>query len=141
MTPRPAAPGPSPARVPGGFVARWLLLSAVVLGVVTMHHVPAPDCPMAGVSMAEVSLAHADMTHVAEAAAPAGMDGASHLMLHLCLAVLLAAAVLLLAVALAARTGRPRPVVTGGPGARVGARSPPWRSGRELLTASCVLRI
>ncbi|WP_328607039.1 hypothetical protein OG943_45345 [Amycolatopsis sp. NBC_00345] len=134
MTLRPAAPGPGPARVPAAFLARWLLLSAVVLGVVTMHHVAAPDCAVAGVSMTHAS--HAD-----ETAAPAGMDGASHSMLHLCLAVLLAVAGLLLAVALAWRAGRGRPAVAGRPGSAGGARPPPWRSGRELLTASCVLRI
>jgi hypothetical protein len=134
MTLRPAAPGSGPARVPAAFLARWLLLGAVVLGVVTMHHVPAPDCAMAGVSITHAS-------HAVETAAPAGMDGPAHSMLHVCLAVLLAAAGLLLAVALVWLAGRGRPVVAGRPGTAGGARSPPWRSGRELLAASCVLRI
>ncbi|HEY3712661.1 MAG TPA: hypothetical protein VGL64_25010 [Amycolatopsis sp.] len=62
-----------------------------------------------------------------------------HSMLHLCLAVLLAMAGLLLVVMLVWRAGRP--MVAGRPGTAGDARPPPWRTGRELLTASCVLRI
>ncbi|SEP50415.1 DUF6153 family protein [Amycolatopsis saalfeldensis] len=135
MTPRSAA-------APVAFLARWMLLGAVMLGVVAMHHVAAPDgadMPMAGVSMTAVSVAGVSMTHGVEAAAPAGMDGAMHSMLHLCLAVLLAVAGLLLAVLLMWRAGRP--TIARRPGTAGDARPPPWRSGRDLLTASCVLRI
>lgn len=62
-----------------------------------------------------------------------------HSMLHLCLAVLLAMAGLLLVVMLVWRAGRP--MIAGRPRTAGDARPPPWRTGRELLTASCVLRI
>ena len=145
----------SAASGPGAFLARWVLLGAVVLGVVAMHHVAAPggamtDGPMAGVSMAGVSMGHVAEAHAAagaaavgtvavEAVAPAGMDGAMHSMLHLCLAILLAMAGLLLLVMLRWPAGRP--VIAGRSGNVGGARPPPWRTGRELLTASCVQRI
>jgi hypothetical protein len=162
----------SAASGPGAFLARWVLLGAVVLGVVAMHHVAAPGGAMADGAMAGVSMAGVSMGHVVEAAAvgahaavegaaagaaavetvaaaetpaavetvaPAGMDGAMHSMLHLCLAVLLAMAGLLLVVMLVWRAGRP--VVAGRSGSAGGARPPPCRTGRELLTASCVLRI
>ncbi|WP_329057333.1 hypothetical protein [Amycolatopsis sp. NBC_01480] len=145
----------SAASGPGAFLARWVLLGAVVLGVVAMHHVAAPGGAMADGPIGDVSMAGASMGHVAEAhaavesaaagaaaleaVAPAGMDGAMHSMLHLCLAVLLAMAGLLLLVMLVWRAGRP--VIAGRSGNVGAARPPPWRTGRELLTASCVLRI
>jgi hypothetical protein len=140
----------STAHGPVAFLARLLLLGPVVLGVVAMHHVAAPDGAMAGVPMADVSMvdaveAAAVGTHAAvegaavETVAPAGMDGAMHSMLHLCLAVLLAMAGLLLVVMLVWRAGRP--MIAGRPGTAGAARPPPWRTGRELLTVSCVLRI
>ncbi|MDT8916120.1 hypothetical protein [Amycolatopsis sp. PS_44_ISF1] len=153
-SPPVAAPGRGPARA----LARWLLLGAVLLGVVAMHHVPAPGCGMTGASASLTPAA--GMAPPARAAgtaapdprgdtaapdprgdtaAPAGMDGASHSMLHLCLAVLLIAAALLLR---AARTRRSRPATaTAGPGKTGEARPPPGRGGRELLAVSCVLRI
>ncbi|MEV8613149.1 hypothetical protein AB0383_35465 [Amycolatopsis sp. NPDC051373] len=133
--------------------ARRLLLGALVFGVLAMHHVPAPHGgEMSG--MPAVSVAHSAMDAPAVAmvpvpvastsadpvAAPPASDG-GHVMLHLCLAVLLAAAGLLLALAWLRRR---RESAVSGPverGPAGFARAPPSRTGRELLTASCVLRI
>ncbi|MFI5609508.1 hypothetical protein [Amycolatopsis sp. NPDC051903] len=153
-------------RSPRGFAvpvpARWLLLGALVFGVLVMHHVPAPHgggmsgepgmsaspagrvvpvpvspagvVASAGFAVATVSAADSPVV------SPAPSDG-GHGMLHLCLAVLLAAAGVALVVAW---LGRCRDGVPPGPdhrGIAGFARAPPPRTGREVLTASCVLRI
>ncbi|MEV4600855.1 hypothetical protein AB0K15_26095 [Amycolatopsis sp. NPDC049253] len=153
-------------RPPRGFPlpapARWLLLGALVFGVLAMHHVPAPHGGgMAGMSgapgvpvVSAVPVAHSAMdspvvavvpvlvasTSADPVAAPSGGDG-GHVMLHLCLAVLLAAAGLVLALAWLRRRreGAVPDSVERGPAGF--ARAPPSRTGRELLTVSCVLRI
>ncbi|WIX79131.1 hypothetical protein QRX50_48765 [Amycolatopsis carbonis] len=136
--------------------ARWLLFGALVLGVLAMHHAPAPHGGGTG-AMPAVSATHSPrdapaVVPVAVAplpvastsgnpvAAPPASDG-GHAMLHLCLAVLLAAAGLLLALAWLRRrreSAVPGSVERGPSGF---ARAPPPRTGRELLTTSCVLRI
>lgn len=138
--------------------ARWLLLGALVFGVLAMHHVPAPHGGGMG-GMPAVSVAHSPMdapvvvtdpvavvpvpvmsTSGDPIAAPPASDG-GHALLHLCLAVLLAAAGLLLVLAWLRR--RRERAVPGSVERGTGgfARAPPSRTGRELLTASCVLRI
>jgi hypothetical protein len=79
--------------------ARLLLLCTLIFGVVTMHHVAsghggAATSMPAGMSSASAVVAGA--TPMGPHAEPPDHDGA-HSMLHLCLAVLIAAAILLLA--------------------------------------------
>ncbi|WIY02899.1 hypothetical protein QRX60_03205 [Amycolatopsis mongoliensis] len=111
--------------------ARWLLLCALALAVVAMHHVPADHGPVASASMA------AEL----HAAPPMPDHHGGHSPLHDCLAVVTAAVVLLLAVVLLGGRAGGAVVVRQVPGRPRGARPPPPRSGRLLLAAHCVLRI
>ncbi|WP_326568994.1 hypothetical protein VSH64_45830 [Amycolatopsis rhabdoformis] len=130
-------------RSPRGFAlpapARWLLLGVLAFGVLVMHHVPAPH----GGAMGGMPMPVASVPLVASGGAIAGPvdETGGHAMLHLCLAVLLTAAGLLLAWAWLRRRREvvvPASVERGLAGF---ARAPPAPSGRELLTAACVLRI
>jgi len=113
---------------------RWLLLCVLAFGVLAMHHVASGHVAHDPAMTAAVApdLAHADLPMP-------GHDGA-HSPFHDCLAVLIAAAVLLLAVFLA-RRGVDVPGVVRAMSRGRAARPPPARTGRELLTARCVLRI
>jgi hypothetical protein len=100
---------------------RWVLLCALVFSVVGMHHVAAAASPHA-----EHSVSHEQQ------------EPHEHDLLHLCLAVLVAAAVVLTAwflvrTALPQLTARPRETPLSTP-----QRPPP--GGRSLLTTLCVLR-
>lgn len=133
--------------------ARWLLLCALALAVVAMHHVPAahgsaemasmtagladgPALAQGGVRAEPESLAVPAAAH----ATPSAPDHGGHHSLHLCLAVLAAIALLALVLlgfrAAAAPGPRRRPTL------RRAARPPPSPpAGRLLLAAHCVLRI
>ncbi|GLY43457.1 hypothetical protein Amsp01_094800 [Amycolatopsis sp. NBRC 101858] len=113
--------------------ARWLLLCALALAVVAMHHVPADHGPVVAASASMSGELHAGLPMP-------GHDG-GHSPLHDCLAVLTAAVALLLAVVLLCCRATGAVVVRQVPGRRRGARPPPPRSGRLLLAAHCVLRI
>ncbi|MFJ5985629.1 hypothetical protein [Lentzea sp. NPDC092896] len=100
---------------------QWVLLCALVFSVVGMHHVAAAETPHAAHTMSQQQ----EQPH-------------EHDLTHLCLAVLVAAAVVLLGWFLV-RTALPRlaePV--GETPASTPQRPPP--GGRQLLTTLCVLR-
>ncbi|WP_394620406.1 hypothetical protein JNUCC0626_15250 [Lentzea sp. JNUCC 0626] len=104
-------------------LTQWVLLCALVFAVVGMHHVAAAETP------------HAEHTvsHQQEPEQPHEHD-----LLHLCLAVLVAAAVVLLGWFLV-RTALPR---LAAPLAEAPLSTPqrPPPGGRQLLTSLCVLR-
>ncbi|RJQ89660.1 DUF6153 family protein [Amycolatopsis panacis] len=126
---------------------RRLAFVVLVLGVLAMHHLPAPHGATGGAGHADVTMAghlmssgHESSDHEMShevAADPAGV----HSMLHLCLAVLLGAAGLLLALFLLGRGGEAAAQPSGTGRGRSGARASPWRAGRGVLAAHCVLRI
>ena len=130
-----------------GKLQQVILLCALAVCVVAMHHFSvASGIPGA----AEVTASHAMSDVGPEMAAPVvssgehdpGMPGGMHDMLHLCLAVLCAAAALLLALTAFlglswfTTTFAPSPRLRGSP--RRGR--PPDRGGRSILTSLCVLR-
>ncbi|GGM72006.1 hypothetical protein GCM10011609_04720 [Lentzea pudingi] len=103
-------------------LTQWVLLCALVFSVVGMHHVAAAETPHAAHTMSH----HEEQPH-------------EHDLTHLCLAVLVAAAVVLLGWFLV-RTALPRlaePADETPPSTP--QRPPP--GGRQLLTTLCVLRI
>lgn len=115
--------------------ARWLLLCVLAFGALAMHHVASGHTahdPAMTAAVVAPDLAQADLPMP-------GHDGA-HSPFHDCLAVLLAAAVLLLG-AFLVRRGVDVPGVVRAVSRGRAARPPPSRTGRELLTARCVLRI
>ncbi|MFJ8961786.1 hypothetical protein ACIRG5_20600 [Lentzea sp. NPDC102401] len=104
-------------------LTQWVLLCALVFSVVGMHHVATAETP------------HADhtMSHQQEPEQPHEHD-----LLHLCLAVLVAAAVVLLGWFLV-RTALPRlAALPAEPPLSTPQHPPP--GGRQLLTTLCVLR-
>ncbi|MFJ9779107.1 DUF6153 family protein [Amycolatopsis sp. NPDC101161] len=128
-----------------GKVQQVLLLCALALGVVAMHHV--------GMANAAGGTAMHAMSAPGPQAATAppetgsgehdpGMPGGLHDVLHLCLAVLCAAGALLLTVAVLLGTSWFTTTFPRAPGSR-GSPSrgrPPDGNGRTILTSLCVLR-
>ncbi|KAA2261575.1 hypothetical protein F0L68_15970 [Solihabitans fulvus] len=129
---------------------RWVLLCALVLGVAAMHHLVAGD-PMSSAMPAPTVMAHAvdaggppccgdDRGAIVELSGADGMGG--HDMLHLCLAVLVAAAALMLAGLLVRRgrlaraSNRVLAVI-----ATAGRGPPSVPRTAELLSSLCVLRL
>ena len=102
-------------------LTRWVLLCALVFAVVGMHHVAAAESPHAGHA---VSHQH-EQPH-------------EHDLLHLCLAVLVAAAVVLLGWFLVGTTFPLLATARSEAPLSTPQRPPP--GGRQLLTALCVLR-
>jgi Family of unknown function (DUF6153) len=128
----------SPARTG---ILRWILLCALTLGVVGMHHLMAPEpddaatASPAGPSMSMGVEAHAVLS------APAEPMSGKHEMLHFCLAILVAAVAVL--ARLWFRCGRSMPWCSGiSTNAACPARDPPRppRSA-DFLSALCVLRL
>ncbi|WP_409494109.1 DUF6153 family protein [Amycolatopsis sp. cmx-11-12] len=115
---------------------RWLLLCVVALGLVGMHHVIAETGHGAGHETSVVAMVDPCCPDT-----PSHDDG-GHSGLHLCLAVL-AAAVLLIVTWLLVRSGRT--VVTWksrrGGGSASGRDPPRWRPVPERLSFLCVLRV
>ncbi|MFF0148048.1 DUF6153 family protein [Amycolatopsis sulphurea] len=126
---------------------RRLAFVVLVLGVLAMHHLPAPHGAAGGAGHADVTMTghvmssgHESSGH--EMSYGVGADPVGvYSMLHLCVAVLLGAAGLLLALFLVRRGGEAAAQPSGTGRGRSGARAPPWRAGREVLAAHCVLRI
>jgi Family of unknown function (DUF6153) len=127
-----------------GQPARWLLLGALVLGVVLMHHVPAAGPPgMPDTHAMPSAVLHLDtadhMQPASDVQAPDPMHP-HHVLAHLCLAVLGGMALLVLALAGTvvgrAPVAAPRP-----PLAAPRVDRPPGGAGRRLLASLCVLRL
>jgi len=116
-------------------VTQWLLLCALFLGVVGMHHVAANGEMASGHDMTQVTAHH---EHSPEEPAPSP----EHDMLHLCVAVLCAVVSLLLLAWLLVRTTSQRTGRALGSSAwsRAPDRPPPV-GGRALLSSVCVLRL
>lgn len=123
-----------------GKVQQVVLLFALALGVVAMHHVsPASGMPgAAGVTVQAMS----DTIVIGAGDHGPGMPGGMPDVRHLCLAVLLAAGVLLLALVAASGFFRFATTVLRAPGLRGPPRRgrPPDGGGRGILTSLCVLR-
>jgi hypothetical protein len=127
-----------------GSAKQVILLFALALCVVAMHHVGMPDSPMGGTSAPAMQA-----SQVEPGPAPAsgdehpGMPGDGHGLLHLCQAVLSAAGAVLLALLALGSLSQPAapPATSAGlPGSAVPER-PPDRRGRTVLTSLCVLRV
>ncbi len=117
-------------------VTQWLLLCALFLGVVGMHHVAAGGDMDSGHDMTQVTAHH---KHSSEEPAP---SSPGHDMLHLCVAVLCAVVSLLLLAWLLVRSttqsaGR---ALSSSAWARAPDHPPPI-GGRALLSSVCVLRL
>jgi hypothetical protein len=116
-------------------VTQWLLLCALLLGVVGMHHVAMSGEMASGRDMTQVTAHH---QHSPEEPAPSP----EHDVLHLCVAVLCAVVSMLLLAWLLVRTTSQR---TGrAPGSPAWSRAPghpPPAGGRALLSSVCVLRL
>ncbi len=126
----------------GATLARWMMLVALALGVLAMHHVSQADDARAGFgqsAMAPVTDgapgAHPDVDH--DKPTPAGHND----LLHLCLAVVCAAVGLAIALWLI-RTRREwfSPLAWSNT-IRAAIRAPPPRWGRDILHSVCVLRV
>ncbi|SMD25532.1 DUF6153 family protein [Lentzea albidocapillata] len=114
---------------------QWVLLCALFLGVVGMHHVNVSN---------DMSPTHGSISTSAHHAPPSEDPAPqpTHEMLHLCVAVLCAVVSLLLLVWLLLRAARPITgrVFASAPWPRAPNRPPP-RGGRDLLSSLCVLRL
>jgi nitric oxide reductase large subunit len=102
--------------------ARWLLLCLLLLGVVGMHHT--------------VSAEPHDMMHTSQS-----MPAPDHEMLHLCMAVITAAAGFLLFVLFLFTAFWPVSVSARRFTVVSRVDRPPGLSGRSLLSSVCVLRL
>lgn len=126
-----------------GKAQRVLLLCALALCVVAMHHVSMTRSPEGASVMHAMPTATAELATIADASSGEhhpGMPDGAHNLLHLCLAVVSAAVALFLALA---ALGRSRPVEIAAPASPGGSpypERPPDRRGRLILTSLCVLR-
>ncbi|KZB85790.1 DUF6153 family protein [Amycolatopsis regifaucium] len=117
---------------------RWLLLCVVALGLVGMHHVIAESGHGAGHETSAFAMADPCCPDT-----PSHDDGdGGHSGLHLCLAVL-AAAVLLIITWLLVRSGRTGATwrARSASGSASGRDPPRWRPVPERLSFLCVLRV
>lgn len=117
--------------------ARWLLLCVVALGLVGMHHVTAESGHGGMHEVASVSLEAPCCQE-----SPSDIPAPAHDALHLCLAVL-AAAFLLIVTWLLVRSGRLTVAWKSSPGSgSPSGRDPPrWRTVPERLASLCVMRV
>ena len=128
-----------------GKVRQVLLLCALAVGVVAMHHVGMANAAGGTTMHAMAAAGPQVVTAPAETSSGGhdpGMPGGLHDVLHLCLAVLCAAGALLLAVVVFLgiswfTTTFSRAANSRGSPSR---GRPPDRGGRGILTSLCVLR-
>lgn len=131
-------------------IVRWLLLCALLLGVVGMHQLAAPrpaapDLAAAGVAVGVVGALHDHGRPIGHDAptAPAPEPGPGHGVWHLCLAVVCAVGagtVLLWLLVSVVRRADER-FTARSPWTPGRVDRPPCRSGRDLLASTCVLRL
>ncbi|WP_112263090.1 DUF6153 family protein [Lentzea terrae] len=118
-----------------GRTTQWVLLCALFLGVVGMHHVNVSN---------DMSPTHGSISTSAHHAPPSEDPAPQpmHEMLHLCVAVLCAVVSLLMLVVLLMRTAHPIAgrILASAAWPRAPDRPPP-RGGRDLLSSLCVLRL
>ncbi|SDO58184.1 hypothetical protein SAMN05421507_10330 [Lentzea jiangxiensis] len=118
-----------------GRTIQWILLCALFLGVVGMHHVNVSN---------DVPSPHGTVSTSTHGAHHPGDPAPepTHDVLHLCVAVLTAVASLVLLASLLLLTARRLvPVRVQATGVRPRAPDRPPRGGRDLLGSLCVLRL
>jgi hypothetical protein len=126
-----------------GKAQQVLLLCALALCVVAMHHVSMARHAEGASVMQAMPAAQAELTAVVGAGSGEqhpGMPDGAHDLLHLCLAVVCAAVALFLALMALSRS---RPAEAAAPASPRGSPypgRPPDRRGRLILTSLCVLR-
>ncbi|MFE0021149.1 DUF6153 family protein [Amycolatopsis sp. NPDC059021] len=125
-----------------------LLLCALALGVIAMHHVSPANGMPCGTPAAVSHLMSAGEAGMVVATASEsghpGMPASGHELLHLCLAVMTAAALLALvlrALVVLSRAAATAVALTGPRGSPGPGRPPDDRRGRGVLTSLCVLRV
>jgi hypothetical protein len=127
-----------------GAWARWVLLCALAVAVVAMHHagtVEADQSMTTGQPAAMALLQGMAAPIVASGDQGQHDSGMNHDMVHLCLAVMDAAVALVVtAWVLRVVCSEAFPLV-GRVRGRSRARPPPLRLGRDILLTSCVLRV
>ncbi|EOD67033.1 DUF6153 family protein [Amycolatopsis vancoresmycina] len=122
-----------------GKAQRVLLLCALALCVVAMHHVSAAMNHQGSAAMPVMQTAQAELTADSGEQHP-GMPDGVHNLLHLCLAIISAVVALFLALTALAWS---RPSAVAAPASPRGSPHPgrpPDRRGRAILTSLCVLR-
>ena len=130
-------------------LAQWLLLCAVAVGVIGMHHLASAQSEhgmgtahhVVESSAPDHAITLADAGPTAAAAPTMPMSG--HDMLHLCMAALMStvAPLLLLLLALAAVLALSAEVVRAVGDLSRRRRGPPPRSGQQILSLVSVLRL
>lgn len=124
-----------------GKVQRILLLCALALCVVAMHHVSMAMNPESASVMAAAPMAETAVVDAGFGEQHPGMpDGGGHNLLHLCLAVVSAVVALFLALAALGRLRAAEFAAPAGPRGSPYPERPPDRRGRLILTSLCVLR-
>lgn len=125
-------------------LTRLAALCALVFGVLAMHHVTTGTLDVTGSATSAQHADHAVPTSPAADDPPTPAHGRDHAGFHMCLAVLLAAALLAAAVWLLLRTahsGPARPRRTSGR-ARGTGRAPPFVPTTSVFLSSlCILRV
>lgn len=124
---------------------RWAFLVAIALGIVGMHHLAMPEAGHHQAGPTTVAVTAAVVSAEADPACCDGMPGdhgGMHDLLHLCLAVLCAAAGLLLAWLLLRRGAMASQLGLRAPLAAFAGRSPPIvHRSPTSLSSLCVLRL
>jgi len=125
-----------------GRTQRVVLLCALALGMLTMHHVNAAGVVHETVKTFAVDSPAAAMTADSTPQPPACPLCGEHDVLHVCLAVLCATTMILLALlALLIFSSASTTAAATGPRGSPGTRHPPHRGGRAVLACLCVLRV
>ena len=130
-----------------GSAKQVILLFALALCVVAMHHVGMADNLMGDAAAPAMPTMSASRIEPGPAPAPGdehpGMPGDGHGLLHLCLAVLSAVGAALLALLALGAFAQPAalPSTSAGLPGSAAPERPPDRRGRTVLTSLCVLRV
>ncbi|MBE8516137.1 hypothetical protein ILP97_01135 [Amycolatopsis sp. H6(2020)] len=126
-----------------GKVQQVMLLCALALCVVAMHHVSMTKNPENASVMHAMPTAQLELPMAADADSGEhhpGMPDGAHNLLHLCMAVVGAAVALLLALLALSRSRPAELLAPASPRGSPALGRPPDRRGRLILTSLCVLR-